>query len=73
VKYSSQTCVSAAAKTLGGAGPMAAPVMGDGALAEGDALTEDDRDEAEGEVEDSVGDGSEKTPKKIAMVACILW
>ena len=52
---------------------MAAPVMGDGALAEGDALTEDDRDEAEGEVEDSVGDGSEKTPKKIAMVACILW
>jgi hypothetical protein len=43
---------------------MAAPVTGDGAPAEGDAPTEDDRDEAEGEVDDSVGDGPEKTPTK---------
>ena len=43
---------------------MAAPVMGDGAPVEGDAPEEDDRDEAEDEVEDSVGCGSEKTPQK---------
>ena len=47
-------CVSAAAKTLGGADPMAAPVMGDGAPAEGDAPTEDGRDEADDEVKDFV-------------------
>jgi hypothetical protein len=40
------TYVSAAAKTLGVSDPMAAPVMGDGAPAEGDAPTEDDRDKA---------------------------
>jgi predicted Zn-dependent protease len=34
---------------------MAAPLMGDGAPAEGDARTEDDRDEADDEVEDSAG------------------
>jgi hypothetical protein len=57
---------------LGGADPMAAPVMGDRAPAEGDAPTEDDRDEAEDEVEDSVGYGPEKTPKqKNAIAACI--
>ena len=39
---------------------MAAPVMGDGAPAAGDAPTEDDHDEAEDEVEDSVGNGPEK-------------
>jgi hypothetical protein len=39
---------------------MAAPVMGDGAPAAGDAPTEDDHDEAEDEVEDSVGSGAEK-------------
>jgi hypothetical protein len=55
-----QTC--AAAKTLGGADPMAAPVMVDGAPAEGYALTEDNRDEAVDEVEDSVGNGPKKTP-----------
>ena len=43
---------------------MAAPVMGDGAPVEGDAPEEDDRDEAEDEVEDSVGGGPEKTPTK---------
>jgi hypothetical protein len=43
---------------------MAAPVKGDGAPAEGDAPTEDDRDEEKVEVEDSVGDGPEKTPTK---------
>jgi hypothetical protein len=32
----------------------AAPVMGDGAPVEGGASTEDDRDEAEGEIEDFV-------------------
>jgi hypothetical protein len=63
VKYSSQTCVSAAAKTLGGADPMAEPVMGNGAPAEGDAQTEDYRDEAGDEVEDFVWGGLEKTPK----------
>jgi len=46
--------------------------MGDGAPAEGDAPTEDDRDEAEDEVEDSVGYAPEKTPKqKNAIAACI--
>jgi hypothetical protein len=69
-----QTCVSAAAKALFGADPMAAPVMGDGAPAEEDAPTEDDRDEAEDEVEDSVGDGPEKTPTQIiAIAACMPW
>jgi hypothetical protein len=55
-------CVSAAAKTLGGADPMAAPVMSDSALAEGDAPTEDDRDEAGDEVEDFVWGGSDDAP-----------
>jgi hypothetical protein len=41
---------------------MAAPVMGDGAPAEGDAPREDGRDEAKDLVEDPVGDGPEKTP-----------
>ena len=40
---------------------MAAPAMGDGAPTEGDAPTEDDRKEAEGEVEDFVEGGPEKT------------
>jgi hypothetical protein len=57
-----QPCVSAAAKTLGGAGPMEAPVMGNGAPAKGDAPTEDDRDEADDEVEDFVWGGSEDAP-----------
>jgi hypothetical protein len=43
---------------------MAAPVMGDGAPAEDDAPPKDDRDKAEVEVEDFVGDGPEKTPTK---------
>jgi hypothetical protein len=43
---------------------MAAPMMGDGALAEGDAPTEVNLDEAENKVEDSVGDAPEKTPPK---------
>jgi hypothetical protein len=73
VTYSSQTCVSAAAKTHGGADPVAAPVMGDGAPAEGDAQTEDYRDEADDEVEDFVWSGLEKTPKKIAIATCIPW
>jgi hypothetical protein len=55
-------CVSAAAKTLGGAVPMAAPVMGDSAPAEGDAPTEDDRDAADDEVEDFVWGGSDDAP-----------
>jgi hypothetical protein len=38
--------------------------MGDGAPAEVDAPTEDDRDEAEDEVEDFVWGGPEKTPQK---------
>ena len=38
--------------------------MGDGAPTEGDTPTEDDRKEAEGEVEDFVGGGPEKTPTK---------
>jgi hypothetical protein len=59
-----QTCVSAAAKILGGADPMAALVMGDGAPAEGDAPTEDDRDEAADEVENPVGRGPDKVPTK---------
>ena len=66
-----QPCVSAAAKTLGGADPMAAPVMGDGALVEGDAPTEDNCDEEEDEVEDFVWGGSEKTSKKNEIAACI--
>jgi hypothetical protein len=51
----------------------AAPAMGDGAPAEGDASTEDDRDDADDEVEDFVWGGSEKTPKKIEIAACMLW
>jgi hypothetical protein len=47
-------CVSTAATTLGGADPMAAPVMGDSTPAKGDAPTEDDRDETYDEVEDFV-------------------
>jgi hypothetical protein len=43
---------------------MAEPVKGDGAHAEDGAPTEDDRNEAEGEVEDSVGDSPEKTLTK---------
>ena len=43
---------------------MAEPAMGDGAPAEGDAPTEDGRDEAKGEVKDSTGGGPEKTPTK---------
>jgi hypothetical protein len=66
-------CVSAAAKTLGGADSMAEPVMGDSAPAEGDAPTEDDRDEADDELGDLVWGGSEKTPKKNAIAACIPW
>ena len=59
-----QLCVSAAAKTLGGADPTAAPVIGDGAPAEGNAPTEDNRDEAEYEAKNTVGGGPEKTPTK---------
>jgi hypothetical protein len=59
-----QPCVSATAKTFGGADPKAAPVMGDGAPAKGDAPTEDDRDEAEDEVEDFVWGGSEQTQQR---------
>jgi hypothetical protein len=40
----------------------AAPVMGDGALAEGDAPTDDNRDEADDEVEDLVWGGSDDAP-----------
>jgi hypothetical protein len=40
----------------------AAPVIGDGAPAEGDALTEDDRDEEDDEVEDFVWGGSDDAP-----------
>jgi hypothetical protein len=43
---------------------MAAPVMGDGAPVKGDAQTEDGRDEAEDEVENSIGVDPEKTPTK---------
>jgi hypothetical protein len=69
-----QTCVSAVSRTLGDADTMAEPVMGDRALAEDDAPTEDGRDEGEDEFKDSVGDGPEKTPfKKIAIAACIPW
>jgi hypothetical protein len=49
---------------LCGADPMAAPVMGDGAPAEGDAPTEDGINKADDEVEDSVGDSPEKTLTK---------
>ena len=52
---------------------MAAPVMGNGAPAEGDAQTEDYRDEADDEVDDFVWGGLEKTPKKIAIATCIPW
>jgi hypothetical protein len=53
---------------------MVAPVMGGGALEEGDAPTEVDRDEAEDKDEDSVGDGLEKAfTKKLAIAACIPW
>jgi hypothetical protein len=55
-------CVSAAAKTLGGTDLMAEPVMGDSAPAEDDALTEDDRDETNDEVEDFVWGGSDDAP-----------
>jgi hypothetical protein len=41
---------------------MAAPVMGDGAPAEGDAPTEDGRDEKDDEVEDFVWGGSDDAP-----------
>jgi hypothetical protein len=67
VRTTAQTCVSAAAKTLGGADPMAAPVMSDGAPAKGDAPAEDDSDKAEDQVEDSFGGGPtsrEDTHKK---------
>jgi len=40
----------------------AAPVMSDGAPAKGDALTEDDRDEADDEVEDFVWGGLDDAP-----------
>jgi hypothetical protein len=56
-----QTYVSAAAKTFCGADHMAAPIMGDGAPAQSDAPTEDDRDEAEDKVQNSV----EYCPEKI--------
>jgi hypothetical protein len=56
------SCVSAAAKTLCGADPMAEPVMSDGAPAEGNAKTEDDRDEADDEVKDFVWGGSDDAP-----------
>ena len=52
---------------------MAPPVMGVGAPAEGDAPTEDGRDEEDDEVEDFVWGSSEKTPQKIAIAACIPW
>jgi hypothetical protein len=59
---------------LGGADPMAAPLMGDGAPAEVDAPKEDGSYKADDEVENSVGDGPEKTlTKKIAIAACIPW
>jgi hypothetical protein len=50
-----------------------APVMGDGAPAEGDAPTENDRDEAEDEVEDSAGMVRRRHHKKIAIAVCIPW
>ena len=42
----------------------AAPAMGDGAPAEGDAPTKDDRDDTDVEVQHFVSGGLEKTPKK---------
>jgi hypothetical protein len=41
---------------------MAAPVMGDGAPVQGDAPTEDARDEEDDEVEDFVWGGSNDAP-----------
>jgi hypothetical protein len=50
---------------------MAAPVMSGGAPLEDLALTEDQRDEAEGGGEDFVRGGQEKTPtKKNAITTC---
>jgi hypothetical protein len=54
--------------------PHSGTMMGDGARAEDDAPAGDDRDEAEDEVEDSVGGDPEKTPfKKVAIAACTPW
>jgi hypothetical protein len=50
----------------------AAPVMGDGAPAEGDAPTEDDRDEADEKIKISFGVAQRRHPTKIEIAACIL-